>query len=249
MEDQLIFGRKPIADAIDSGMRFEKIFYQANLKSDEINAIVSSAKASKIACQEVPKEKLQDILYKSKVRDANHQGIMGFISLIDYKTIEDILNIAESRNEPALVVVLDGITDVHNFAAIARSAECFGAHGIILQYANAAPVNAVALKISAGALTKIPVCREQSLLSAIKILRAHGLKIYGAESTESTTIETLNLKEPLAIIMGAEGDGIANVVKKHCDKLVSIPMSGSTDSLNVSVSAGVFLYEINRQRK
>jgi 23S rRNA (guanosine2251-2'-O)-methyltransferase len=248
MEDQLIFGRKPILDALTAETRFEKVYVMQGAEGAEIDEIKASAKAQKIIVQEVPKEKIQDLLYKHKLRDVNHQGVMGYASLIAYKTIDEILAIAEQREEHPLIVVLDGVTDIHNFGAIARSAECFGAHGIVMQYSNAAPINAVAIKVSAGALTRLAVCREQSLLTAIKMLRANGLKIYGADTNQDKTISQVDLTEPIAIILGAEGDGIAGVVKRHCDALLAIPMKGNTESLNVSVSAGVVLYEAASQR-
>jgi 23S rRNA (guanosine2251-2'-O)-methyltransferase len=145
-------------------------------------------------------------------------------------------------------VVLDGITDVGNFGAIARSAECLGAHALIIPSQGSAQINAEAMKASAGALHKIFVCREKSLITAIKFLKANGIRIFGADMKNATEISKADFSVPSAIVLGSEGDGISKDIIKLCDERIRIPMSGTTESLNVSVSGGIILYEINRRR-
>ncbi len=246
--NQLIFGRKPIMDALLSGKPFDKIMVLKSAQSEDVQAVIAAARERKVVLQAVPKEKIEDVLYKARLRDVNHQGIIGFIPLVDYVSIDDIIHVAHEKKQHPLLLILDGITDVHNLGAIARSAESLGAHGIIIPQTGSAQINAVAVKISAGALLNIPVCREQSLVTAIKYIKANGIKVIGAELQNAVPLADENLDQPLAIVLGAEGEGISPQVKKFCDAFIAIPMMGQTESLNVSVSAGVILYEAMRQR-
>jgi 23S rRNA (guanosine2251-2'-O)-methyltransferase len=216
---------------------------------EEIDGITNLSKNKKVPIQLVPKEKLEDVLYKNKLADANHQGVIAFIPMIEYASMDDIIKSAEDKGEPPFILILDSITDVHNFGAIARSAESLGAHGIIIQQSGSAPINPVAVKVSAGALMNIPVCREQSIITVIKYLRAHGLRILGADVGQAKQVFEEDFTLPIAVVFGAEGEGITPIIKKFCDGLVAIPMVGKTESLNVSVSAGIVLYEAMQQRK
>ncbi len=244
-----IFGRIPVIEALKAGKRFDKILLQKNILSTEIKEIQNLAKQSETPVQNVPKEKLETVARKySRYKEPNHQGIIGFLSLIDYYAIDDVLHSIYSKGETPLLLVLDGITDVGNFGAIARSAECLGAHALVIPAQGSAQINAEAMKASAGALNKIFVCREKSLVTAIKFLKVNGIRIFGAEMTDSSEISTADFAVPCAIVLGSEGDGISNEVLKLCDEKIRIPMSGNTESLNVSVSAGIILYEINRRR-
>jgi 23S rRNA (guanosine2251-2'-O)-methyltransferase len=248
MEETIIFGRKPILDALQSDKRFDKIMVLKSSQSPELEEISKLARQKKVVLQAVPKEKIEDVLYKNRIREANHQGIIGFMPLIDYCTIDDIIQYAHDRKEDPLIIILDGITDVHNLGAIARSAESMGAHGIVMQQTGSAQINAVALKVSAGALMNIPVCREQSILTVIKYIKANGIRVVGADLTNAVPVSQEDLNQPIAIVMGAEGEGIAPQIKKYLDGFVAIPMKGKTESLNVSVSAGIILYEAAKQR-
>jgi 23S rRNA (guanosine2251-2'-O)-methyltransferase len=244
-----IFGRNPVLEAFKAGKRFDKILLLKNTTGDDIRSIQVFAKDTDTPLQNVPKEKLDAVAKKyAKFRDANHQGVIGFLSIIDYYSLDDVLHSVYAKGETPLLMILDGITDVGNFGAIARSAECLGAHAIVLPLQGSAQINAEAMKSSAGALNNILVCREKSLVTAVKYLKVNGIRIFGTEMKTSSEISKADFKVPCAIVMGAEGSGISSEILKLCDERVRIPMTGKTESLNVSVSAGIMLYEIMKQR-
>ncbi len=244
-----IFGRKPIIEAFKAGKRFDKILLLKNATGDDIREIQSLARQNETPVQHVPREKLDSVTQKySRHREVNHQGIIGFLSLIEYQTLDDVIHHVISKGDAPLFVVLDKVTDVGNFGAIARSAECLGAHALVIPAQGAAQINAEAMKASAGALNKIFVCREKSLVTALKYLSANGIKIFGAEMKGSKPLFEADFSVPCAIVMGSEGEGISPDLLKLCDETVGIPMSGTTGSLNVSVSAGIILYEISKKR-
>lgn len=248
-ENFCIFGRQPVLEAFKAGKRFDKILLLKNVMSDEIRQIQQFARETETPLQNVPKEKLESVARKySKHKEANHQGVIGFRSMIEYYSLDDVLHHIYAKGETPLLVVLDGITDVGNFGAIARSSECLGAHAIVIPTQGSAQINSEAMKASAGALNKILVCREKSLVTALKFLKASGIHIFGAEMKHANDISKADFSIPCAIVLGSEGEGMSNEVKKLCDELVWIPMKGTTESLNVSVSAGIFLHEINRSR-
>ncbi len=244
-----IFGRQPVLEAFAAGKRFDKILILKNAGGEEMSAIEKKARETECPVQRVPKEKLENILQKySKFKEANHQGIVGFLSIIDYYSIDDVLHHAYSKGETPLLLVLDGITDVGNFGAIARSAECLGAHAVIVPSTGSAQINAEAMKASAGALNKIFVCRERSLVTAVNYLKTNGIKIFGTEMKGAVEVSKADFSVPCAVVLGSEGDGVSKEILKLCDERIKIPMSGTTESLNVSVSAGIILYEISRGR-
>ncbi len=243
------FGRKPVLEALVAGKRFDKILLLKTAAGADIRELQRLAKESDIPVQLVPREKLDHVAGKyAKHREANHQGVIGFLSIIEYQHIEDVIDHVISQGRNPLFLVLDGITDVGNFGAIARSAECLGADAIIVPAQGSAQINAEAMKASAGALNKIFVCREKNLLTAVKLLKASGLRIFGTEMKAAHKIHEADFTIPCAIVMGSEGDGISKEVMKLCDENILIPMSGTTESLNVSVSAGIILYEVMKQR-
>lgn len=244
-----IFGRIPVLEAFKAGKRFDKILLQKNIFGEEIRGIQNFAKKSETPIQNVPKEKLEAVAKKySKFKEANHQGVIGFLSLIEYYTLDDVLHNIYAKGETPLLVVLDGVTDVGNFGAIARSAEGLGAHALIIPSQGAAQINAEAMKASVGALNKILVCREKSLVTAVKYLKVNGIRIFGADMKNATEVSKADFSVPCAIILGSEGDGVSKEILKLCDERIKIPMSGTIESLNVSVSAGIILYEINKHR-
>lgn len=244
-----IFGRLPIIEAFKSGKRFDKILVLKNASGDDLRNIFALAKESETPVQSVPKEKLDAVAKKySKFREANHQGVIGFLSIIDYYTLDDVLHNIYAKGETPLLVMLDGVTDVGNFGAIARSAECLGAHALVVPTQGSAQINAEAMKTSAGALNNLLVCREKSLITAVKYLKVNGIRIFGTEMAGSSVISKTDFKVPCVIVMGNEGDGVSKEILKLCDEKVRIPMTGKTESLNVSVSAGIILYEILKQR-
>jgi 23S rRNA (guanosine2251-2'-O)-methyltransferase len=244
-----IFGRQPVIEAFKAGKRFDKILFQKNIAGEGIKEIFHFTKETETPTQTVPKEKLEAVVKKySKFKEANHQGVVGFLSIIDYYSLDDVLHAVYAKGETPLLIVLDGITDVGNFGAIARSAECLGAHALVIPSTGSAQINAEAMKASAGALNKILVCREKSLVTAIKFLKANGLRIFGTDMKEATEISKADFSVPCAIVLGSEGEGVSKDILKLCDERVKILMTGTTESLNVSVSAGIILYQINKAR-
>ena len=197
---------------------------------------------SNIPLQIAPKERM------NKMTGGNHQGIIALISPIPFYRISDVLPTIYERSEQPLIVILDGVTDVRNLGAIARTAEVCGAHSMLVPMKGTAQINAEAMKTSAGALATIPVCRENSLVNAVRFLKESGLTIIASSLEASTPIHELDWTIPLGFIIGAEGEGISQAMKKEADQLFIIPQRGVTDSLNVSVAAGMMLYECMRQR-
>lgn len=245
-----IFGRQPILEAINAGKRFDKILLLKGAAGEEVKKILDAAREAETPVQLVPKEKLDNVAKKyAKFREANHQGVIGFLSMIDYHTLDDVIHHVISQGRNPLLVMLDGITDVGNFGAIARSAECFGADALVIPSQGSAQINAEAMKASAGALNKILVCREKSLVMTAKYLKANGLKIYATEMKGAIELSNADFSVPCAIVLGSEGDGVSKELLRQCDEKIRIPMAGTTESLNVSVSAGVVLYEAMKQRK
>ena len=241
--DKLIFGIRPIIEAIRSGKEVEKIFFQQGSGSALMAELTEEIKKYKIPFQFVPAEKLNHLM-KSK----NHQGVIAQLSPVTYRDIEDIIPTIFEKGETPIVIILDRITDVRNFGAISRSAECAGVHALIIPSKGSAQINSDAIKTSAGALYQIPVCRSENLKQTCDFLKRSGLQIIACtEKTEDTIYDT-DLSLPTAIILGSEEDGISDDYLKMCDAKAKIPLYGKIESLNVSVSTGVMLYEVVRQR-
>jgi 23S rRNA (guanosine2251-2'-O)-methyltransferase len=241
--ENIVFGLRPVIEAIEAGRQIEKIYIKKGADGQLIGELREIVRAQHIHIQEVPLEKL-DRLVK---RGGNHQGVVAQISAIVYSDIEEILA-AIPEGKAGLVVVFDGVTDVRNFGGIARTAECAGADGLIVPAKNAAPVNADALKSSAGALNIIPVSRVGSVRNALKMLQTEGFRVVAATEKATTTLYEADFAVPTAIVMGSEDTGISKEVLKLCDAQVAIPMRGKIGSLNVAAAAAVVLYEVVRQR-
>ncbi len=241
--DNLVFGRQPVAELLKSGKTVDKILLQSTLQGDIIQEIKHIAAEKEIPLQYVPPEKLNTLT------GGNHQGVIAFIAEIDFQKIDDILPFIIEKGEVPLLIILDGITDVRNFGAIARTAWASGAHAIIMPASHAAPVNSDAIKTSAGALMQIPVCREKNYELVLKYLKLNGVQILGADTNASQFIYEKDLTAPTAIILGAEDTGISAVSRKHLTGTVKLPLYNAFDSYNVSVSAGMLLYEVMRQRR
>lgn len=239
--ENLIFGLRPTIEAIETGKQIERLYIKKDADGQLMNEFKDLCRRSHIRWQDVPIEKL------NRLTRGNHQGVVAITAAIDYVQLEDILDRVPD-DEKALIVVVDGVTDVRNFGAIARSAECAGAHGMIVSLKNAAPVNAEAVKSSAGALTRIPVHRAGSLRNTIKTLQNEGLQIVAATEKADRLLFDADLRQPTVIVMGSEGEGISKEVLKLCDIQVAIPMVGAIASLNVSAAAAVMLFETVRQR-
>ena len=241
-EESLIFGLRPIIEAIHAGKQIDKLYIQTGLKGDLNTEMMHLLRERQISFQFVPLEKLNQITKK------NHQGVVGYISIIAYQKIADILPPILLANKIPLLLILDRITDVRNFGAIVRTAECAGVNAIIIPDAGSARINADAIKTSAGALHKIPVCRENNLKQTIDYLKENGLHIISCTEKASDYYYQVDFTEPAAIIMGSEENGISNELIQKSDAKVKIPMMGKISSLNVSVAAGIILFEAVSQR-
>lgn len=241
-QNQMIFGIRAVIEAVASGKDLESIYVQRGLSGGLFLELKTLLKDRQINYQQVPVEKLNRITKK------NHQGVIGIISPITYQNIEDIVLQVFEKGEVPLFLILDGLTDVRNLGAIARTAECSGVQAIVVPIKGSAQINADAIKTSAGALFKIPVCRHDSLLQVTRFLRESGVQIVACTEKTSDYLYDVDFKAPTAIVMGSEEDGISNEIIRTADRLAKIPMHGEIASLNVSVSAGIILYEAVRQR-
>ena len=238
----LLVGRKPVLEALEQGTAMEKIFLLRTATGADINTIKKLAKDLNIPVSQVPVEKLD---YLTKVQ---HQGVVAWTSLLNYIDLQEGISYVVEQGQTPLFLMLDGVTDVRNVGAIARSALCCGAQGIILPTSHAASLTEDAIKTSAGALRKILLCRTPSVQQAMDVLRLNGIQILGTYMKGSVPVYESNLNIPTVVIMGAEDTGISKDVLKRADQLIHIPMVNSFDSLNVSVAAGMVLYEAMRQR-
>lgn len=239
--ENLIFGIHPVKEALEAGQPFEKIYVKKDTEAAE--GIIDYADSHGIPVQYVPIEKLDKL-----TRRNNHQGVVAVIPAIEYADFNQVLEDVMAQEKPALFVVLDGITDVRNFGAIARTAECVGADAIIVGAKNAAPINSEAMKTSAGALASIPVCRVGSLRNTLKTMQLAGVQLVAATEKSTNLLYESTLTESVAIIMGSEESGVSVDVLRICDQKLAIPLLGKIESLNVSAAASVLLYEVVRQR-
>ncbi|MFO7668508.1 MAG: 23S rRNA (guanosine(2251)-2'-O)-methyltransferase RlmB [Bacteroidales bacterium] len=241
-EDNYIFGIHAVREALSAGKDIDKVLIRRGAGSDLFKELLAELRQFEIPVQQVPVEKLNRITRK------NHQGVIAWLSQVTYSNISSILPaVYESGNDP-LILLLDGVSDVRNFGAIARSAECAGVHAIVIPFSGSAAINSDAIKTSAGALHRIPVCRERDLVTATRFLRDSGVKLFAATEKADEVIYNADLTGPAGIIMGSEERGVSNSLLKETDHWVSIPMKGSISSLNVSVAAGIILFEAVRQR-
>lgn len=242
-EKDMIFGIRAVIEAVQAGKDIEKVLMRRDMTSELTRELFTVLNGIEVPVQKVPIEKLNKITMK------NHQGVIAFISPVTYQSIEDIIPIIYEEGRLPFIVVLDGITDVRNFGAIARTCECAGVDAIVVPLKGGAALNGDAVKTSAGALLSIPVCREANLGNAIKFLSNSGLRIVAASEKSEKNYTKMSAAEPIAIVMGAEDFGVSPDHLRLCDEMLSIPMLGAIDSLNVSVAAGVLIYEVVRQRQ
>ena len=241
--DQYIFGIHAVQEAVNAGKELEKVLIRRGVGSELFNKLVGELHMLNIPVQQVPFEKL------NRVTGKNHQGIIAFISEITYHDITQLLPSVFEKGEDPLVLLLDGVSDVRNFGAIARSAECAGVHAIVIPFSGSAAINADAVKTSAGALHRIPVCRHKNMSGVLNFLQESGLRLYAATEKAENTIYDVDLSGPAGFILGGEEKGISAELLKGIEHWVSIPMKGKIASLNVSVAAGVVLFEALRQRR
>ncbi len=236
-------GRNAILEALRNGRDMEKLLVIKASAEGTIKRIIAQASKKGVVIQEVSRQKL-DELSQTK----NHQGVIAIVSAHNYATVGDILENAKSKGEPPFIVVLDGITDPHNLGAIIRSAECAGAHGVIIPKHRSVGLNATVGKTSAGAIEYMPVARVTNIVKTMEQLKKEGLWFACADMKGLDYFDT-NMKGAIGIVIGSEGDGVSRLVKQNCDFTVAIPMYGKIASLNASVAAGLLLYEVVRQRK
>lgn len=241
-KETTIFGIRAVIEAIKAGENIDKIFLQKGLRGELFSELEQLLKKERLNTSYVPVEKLNRLSKK------NHQGVIAQIAPITFHNIEDlVMNVIESGKTP-LFLLLDQLSDVRNFGAIVRTAECTGVSGIIIQKKGGAPVNGDAIKTSAGALFKMPICKVDHIKDAVFYMQASGIKVIAATEKTDQTIYDISFKEPCAIIMGSEGKGINPSVLKVADEKAKLPLLGDIESLNVSVACGAFLYEAVRQR-
>ena len=238
----LIIGRQPLIETIKSGRAVDKILLQRNSTGESIDEIRELAREYHIPVQVVPIEKL------GSLTRANHQGVVAFAGLVQYLDLQQVIDHVTAAGELPLFVRLDGITDVRNIGAIARSALCTGVQAMIIPDKGVGALNEEAMKSSAGALERIQVCRVQSLLKAIDTLHLNGIRVFTSEMGAERKVFELPLDEPCCVVMGSEDKGVQPYLRKAADEFFSIPMAGEFDSLNVSVAAGIILYEAMKKR-
>ena len=241
--ENAIFGLRPIIEAIQAGKEIDTLFIQKGLKNELFQELWQLVRTHKVNCKHVPVEKLNRLTRK------NHQGVFAFISPVNFHKTDNVIQDVFEKGENPLFLILDRITDVRNFGAIVRTAECSGVQAVIIPEKESAAINGDALKTSAGALHNIPICREFNLKATIEYLKNCGLQIVGCTEKTDDIIYQLDFSVPTAIIMGSEKDGISPEYLKLCNHKAKIPMNGTISSLNVSVSTGVILYEAVRQRQ
>lgn len=241
-KNEMIFGARAVIEAIQAGKEIEKILIKKDIKSELSKELFAAVKDTLIPVQRVPVERINRITKK------NHQGVIAFISPITYERTENLVPFLFEQGKNPMMIMLDGVTDVRNFGAIARTCECAGVDAIIIPSKNSVSVNADAIKTSAGALHTLPVCRENNLTETIRFLKDSGFKIIAATEKGDYDYTKANYKDPVCIIMGAEDTGVPYEHLALCDEWVKIPLFGNIESLNVSVAAGILIYESVKQR-
>jgi 23S rRNA (guanosine2251-2'-O)-methyltransferase len=241
-KENIIFGVRPVIEAINSGKEIDKLYIQRDISGSGLTELRKAVKKAKIPFSHVPIQKL------NKHTSGNHQGVIGFISPIEISNIETLIPTLFEQGKTPFILVLDKITDVRNFGGISRTAECAGVDAIVIPKRESAQINADAIKTSAGALYKIPVCKVNNLTDSVMFLQSSGLKIVGCTEKTENSIYDVDYCSPTAIVLGSEEKGISNQILKICDDKAKIPMAGEISSLNVSVAAGIIIYEVVKQR-
>lgn len=241
-KSEMIFGVRAVIEAIQAGKDIDKVLIKKDIQSELSRELFAALKGSLIPVQRVPVERLNHITRK------NHQGVVAYVSAVTYQHVEDLVPYLFEQGKTPFFVMLDGITDVRNFGAIARTCECAAVDAVIIPAKNSVTVNADAVKTSAGALHTLPVCREQSLTDTLKYLKECGFRLTAATEKGDYDYTRGGYTGPLCLIMGAEDKGVAYEHLALCDEWVKIPMLGTIESLNVSVAAGILIYEVVKQR-
>lgn len=242
MKDDFIFGLRPVMEAIEAGKTIDKIFIQNGLQGDIVAELKKQLSKEGIRPNYVPVEKLNRITRK------NHQGVVAFTTDIAFYKIEDLVPQLFEEGKTPFLLVLDRLTDVRNFGAICRTAECVGVDAIIIPDKGAAPINSDAIKTSAGAIYNVKICKEKNLAHTVDFLQQSGILVFASTEKAQKTVYETDFREPCAIVMGNEETGISKEVLHHSDEKIKLPIEGKTQSLNVSVACGAVLYEVLRQR-
>jgi rRNA methylase, putative, group 3 len=241
-ESDCIFGLRPVIEAIKAGRQIDRLLVKQGLHGQLYHELMTEVKKNGIVYQVVPVERIELVTRK------NHQGVLAWLSLIEYQNISNLLPMIYEKGDDPLIVALDGVSDVRNFGAIVRTAECLGAHAVLIPEKGSARITADAVKTSAGALHSFPVCRGKSIVRSIEFLKESGLKVISATEKSGIDASKAKLTGPAVLILGSEEKGISRELMALTDHEVRIPMTGSIGSLNVSVAAGILIYEIIRQR-
>ena len=241
--DGIIEGRNAVMEALRSGAAIDKIYIAKGDTDNNLGYIAAAARSRGVVVVEADRRKLDGMS-----RTHSHQGVIAVAAVREYASVEDILAAAREKGEAPLLVVCDELSDPHNLGAVIRTAECAGAHGVVIPKRRSAGLTAVVAKTSAGAVSYLPVARVSNLTTLLKQLKEEGLWIFGTAADGATPLYQADLKGPAAIVIGSEGDGMSRLVREQCDFLLSIPMRGQVNSLNASAAAAVVLYEAVRQR-
>lgn len=238
----MIFGTRAVMEAIKSGRQIEKIYIQTGISNDLVKELVQTAKQFKAPYTFIPQEKL------NRLSNKNHQGVICVLSAIEYASLENIIDKAFSEGRDPFFLIVDRVTDVRNFGALARTAECASLDAIILGDKGNAPITGDAMKTSAGALSHLAVCRVADMKKTIQLLKQSGIQIVACTEKASEHLYAIDMNTPIALILGSEEDGISPELLKQADRLAKIPINGKIESLNVSVAAGIAIYEAVRQK-
>lgn len=241
-ESELVFGIRAVIEAIQADKEIDKILVRRDLQGELAKELFETLRGRAIQVQRVPQERLDRYTRK------NHQGVIAFVSAITYQKLEDIIPLIYEEGRDPFIVLLDGITDVRNFGAIARTCECAGVDALVIPSKGSVTVNADAIKTSAGALHILPVCKEKSINQAIRFLQQSGVKVYAASEKAADSYTNMAYNGPTAIVMGAEDTGVSSENLRICDAMIKIPQFGTIGSLNVSVASSILIYEVVRQR-
>jgi len=242
-DENIVYGRNAVKELLASGRDIDKIFIQIGDREGSVNLLIGQASERKIPIIEAERSKLDNLSMGN-----NHQGIVAIAAERNYATVDEILNFAKEKGEKPFVIILDGVEDPHNLGAIIRSAECSGAHGVIIPKRRAVGLTSTAAKASAGAIEHMRVAKVTNLATTIDFLKEKGLWLYAADMDGSVYYET-DLSGAVGLVMGSEGFGISRLVKEKCDFVVSIPLYGNVNSMNVSCAAAVLMTDIARQRR
>ncbi len=243
IDEQIIFGRNPVMELLESGKDVERIFIKNDTRGELEVTLRKICKERDIPLKKVPEIKLDRL-----APNRNHQGLIAISSIIAYQSIDDVIALAHNNGEDPFLLILDGVQDVRNIGAIARSCEILGVHGVVIAGHNSALINEDAIKTSSGAILRIAICRESSTINLIHHLKALGITILGSSLRTDVLLQNINLNVPIAIVLGSEESGISYDVSSACDQLFKIPQVGAVDSLNVAVAGGIVLYERLRQQ-